>query len=59
MIIAIHKQNPERWVQLFAKPSATDIMHKNWYVFDMPDIANLKIAVRVAKIKRAVKIANL
>lgn len=50
MIIAVHKDDPNKWVQLTAAaPLETEVLD-TWYIFKMPDIKDLPSAVRVAKL---------
>lgn len=53
MIIAIHKDNPNKWVQLAVNAPLEEEILEDWYIFDMPEVHDLPTAVRIAKINQS------
>ena len=56
-VIAIHKDDGDKWISLVGRFPIEDEVLKGWYLIDV-EAEDLAHAVRIAKVKRATIIAG-
>ena len=59
MIVAINKENQEKYLFLQAVFPVEEECLVNYFIFDFPDITNKTQAVRLAKIRRGALLAGV